>query len=550
MDTSGATARDTPQSASHSTGGKRFFSVWVDKKEWEALVQQRNEAAAEGASVSQRAVSGYVARSDQRPHPAVLRPLIDVYFEKIHPILPLLDEAEFRQQHAGGLVPEPLAHALCLVAAKDADAEPHLRLGQSASIIAPREFCSKLHASVMGALKAPCRYDKVTLIRILALASMHNEGADGAEEASMLLSQAIHHAQTLCIHLGQQFSTATGADLSMKRLFWCLYALDRASSTINGRPIIMGDADIAIEPFAPGESSFPAFETWLRITDMLNKIIAFYRPHAVADASGWEDHYPGLEEIIDDVHGWDLPQSTHSTLHLYYLAVAILSHRSRGIKQIPRGTHSNVRQRLCSGEIIRLMDSTYSRDLHGLPFIPYAVSLALSVAYQHLRQSQYSHQQADAHQAVRQCTKVLQNLRRTWSSADTMAALAKKVLDELDRAPNLASFRVPRAPKAAPVFNNDGSAAEDPPRLPTPDGVQSRQSAPMPDTSDCVVTGPSPAAPDAAVQRPTQDELDLFDGMDDVFSGYLDLHNPNLDDFAFIDDLQPFDWNEAAQQGA
>lgn len=579
----GATGSDAPQSAPHTTGSKRFFSdlnpettflssrsraasagagdqrqlnddigVWVDRREWEALVQQRDNAAAEGASVSQRTASSYIARSDQRPHPTVLGPLIDVYFKKIHPILPLLDEAEFRQQHAGGLAPEPLAHAICLVAAKDAEAEPYLKLGQSPSTLPPREFCSRLHASVMGALRAPCRYDKVTLIRILALASMHNEGADAAEEASMLLSQAMHHAQTLGIHIGQQSSTPSGTDLSMKRLFWCLYALDRANSSMNGRPVIMSDADIAVEPFAPGESGLPAFEIWLRITDLLNKIIAFYRPHAYVDGSGWEDQYPGLEEILDEVHGWDMPKSFYTTLHLYYLAVAILSHRSRGIKQVPRGTHSGVRQRLCSSEIIRMMDSTYGRELHGLPFIPYAVSLALSVTYQHLRQSQFEHQQEDARQGVRLCTKILQMLRRTWSSADTMAALAKKVLDELDRAPSLASFRVPRVSQAA--LGQVAAAAHDSPCMPTLNGERTSLIAPMPNAGDAVSTNgepdPSPSASQIAVQYPTQDELDLFNGMDDVFGGYLDLNNPNMDDFSFLDSLQPFDWNDATQQGA
>ncbi|KAK5118648.1 hypothetical protein LTR85_008113 [Meristemomyces frigidus] len=576
--TAGPTESDASESAPPFTGSKRFFSdlnpettflssrsraasagagdqrqlnadigVWVDKREWEALVQQRNNSVAGGASAPQRAVSGYGTRSDQRPHSAVLGPLIDVYFKKIHPILPLLDEAEFRQQHAGGLVPEPLAHALCLVAAKDAEAEPHLRVGQSSSTLPPRELCTRLHASVMGALRAPCRYEKVTLIRILALTSMHNEGAEGGEEASMLLSQAMHHAQTLGIHL-------SGTDRSTKRLFWCLYALDRSNSSMHGRPVIMGDADIAVEPFAPGESGFPAFETWLRITDLLNKIIVFYRPHANTNGSGWEDHYPGLEEILDEVHGWDMPQSYHATLHMYYLAVAILSHRSRGIKQIPRGTHSNVRQRLCSSEIIRLMDSTYSRDLHGLPFIPYAVSLALSVAYQHLRQSQFEHQQEDARQAVRLCTKILQTLRRTWSSADTMAALAKKVLEELDRAPNLSSFRVPRAPQAALGQVAGAGAAKDPPCMPMLNGERTSLTAPMPGTANGVATDgepdPSPSASQVAVQHPTQYGLDLFDGMDDVFGGYLDLNNPNLDDFSFVDSLQPFDWDETVQQGA
>ena len=216
---------------SHSTDEQRppndDMGIWVDRQEWEALIKQKNQSTNNGRGAS---------TVHDRPHSSALGPLVDVYFNRIQPFLPLLDEGDFRQQQAGGSVPEPLVHAVCLIAAKDVQAEPHLKLGQSTTLLPAREFCSRLHASVMGALRGPCRYDKVTLIRILAIASMHNEGADVAEDASMLLSQAMHHAQTLGIHLGQQSSTPSGADLAMKRLFWCLYALDRANSSMNGRP--------------------------------------------------------------------------------------------------------------------------------------------------------------------------------------------------------------------------------------------------------------------------------------------------------------------------
>ncbi|KAK5137040.1 hypothetical protein LTR08_001049 [Meristemomyces frigidus] len=576
-DRAGIAQDNVEQTGLQSAGGKRFFSdlnpettflssisrnvavgvgdqrrpddigVWVDKREWEALIQQRDTAATGEPIPSQRAASRGEDRLGHRPNPDVLDPLIDIYFKKVHPILPLLEEAEVRRQYARDTIPQPLVHALCLVAAKDAEAEPHLRLGRSAATVAPRQFCTEIHAMIMDALRGPCRYDKVTLIRILALASMHSEGADAAEEASMLLSQAMHHAQTLGIHLGQP--SPSGADLSMKRLFWCLYALDRANASMNGRPVIMGDVDIAVEPFAPGESGFPAFEVWLRITDLLNKITAFYRPRVRTDVTGWEDHFPGLEEILDETRGWDLPQSTHRTLHLYYLAVAILSHRSRGIKQIPRGTNSNVRQRLCAGEAIRLMDS-YSRDLHALPFVPYAISLALSVAYQSLRQSQFEHQQEDARQSVRQCTRILQSLRRTWSSADTMAALAKKVLSELDRAPSLASFRVPRVSGVdrTEYGNVVGSYS---PCMPALNGERTSLVTPLPMTTEGAKTfagpGPTTTTAEQAGPLPAQDGLDLFDGIDDIFTTYLDPNYPN-EDFSFMDGLQPFDWNEADQQ--
>jgi hypothetical protein len=279
-------------------------------------------------------VANYGFRHGQRPHSAVLGPLIDIYFEKIHPILPLLEEEEFRRNHAGGVVPEPLVHAMCLAAAKDADAEPHLKLSDSPVTVPPRQFCSILHASVAGALRVPVRFEKITLIRILALVSLHSEGPEGAEEASLWLSQAMHHSQTLGLHLGQAAAVSAGNDLVMKRLFWCLWTLDRINSAINGRPIFMSDVDIAIETFAPGESGFPAFEAWLKVADVLNKVIDFYRPTSNLSESGWEGDWPVMEELIDSVNGWDLSASILATIHLFYLTVSILVYQTFEMSEI------------------------------------------------------------------------------------------------------------------------------------------------------------------------------------------------------------------------
>ncbi|KAK3074593.1 hypothetical protein LTR53_002871 [Teratosphaeriaceae sp. CCFEE 6253] len=535
------------------------IGIWIDKLEYDELVRRRKEADGEEAPIPPRATERDSARStlnyglpgDQRPHSAVLGPLVDVYFSRIHPILPLVDEAEFRSQQAEGEAPEPLIHALCLVAAKDATAALHLKLGSSPSTLPPREFCSRLHASVTGALRAPCQYDKVTLVRILALASMHSEGADGAEESSMLLSQAMHHAQTMAIHLGQSNGQAH-ANVAMKRLFWCLWILDRSNSVMHGRPVIMSDPDIALAPFRPRESGFPAFEAWLRITELLNKIIAFYRPHYPLDVTGWEDQYPGLEEILDDVQGWDLPASLHRTIHLYYLATAVLSHRSRGIKQIPRGTHSAVRQRLCASEIIRLVEAAELEpgELHALPFVPYAVSLTLSVAYQHLRQSQFVHQQEDACREFRTCTRLLQGLRRTWSSADTMAGLARKVQGEIERAPSLVSFRVARERQRGVVV--------DVPCMPALNGERMGLEGSTPVASNGAdggvgeegLGGGDDVAVGVEARQSGKEAAGLFDGMDDVFGTYMDPNYPvNLDDLSFLDDLQPLDYDNAGYAG-
>jgi len=211
--------------------------VWVDRHEWEELIRQRDAANASSEVLSQTsgdAAPGIVSR----PHSTQLAGLIDVYFRKIHPMLPIVNEDEFRQSHANGLLPEPYVHALCLVAAKDKDAEPHLQQPGGQAVLFPREFCKSLYASVRGALSAPVRYDKVMLIRMYALLSLHSEGSEGAEDASLCLTQAMHHIQTLGLHLGQQASLSTRNARPMKQLFWSVWTLDRFNAAINGRYVI------------------------------------------------------------------------------------------------------------------------------------------------------------------------------------------------------------------------------------------------------------------------------------------------------------------------
>jgi len=507
------------------------IGVWVDRTEWNSLVAQRDE--------QQTHSSHHGSNSGSRPHSAAIDPLIEIYFDQIHPILPLLDEDEFRQSHAEGQVAGTLVLAMCLVAAKDIDAAPYLRLAGSAKSISPRHFCSSVYLSINDSSHTLNQLSKHTQIQTLALLSMHVEGLDGAEEASLSLAKAIHHAQTIGLHLAPNSN-----DLSMKRLFWCLWSLDRLNAAINGRPIIMADFDIAIETFAPRQSGFPGFEIWLRVAEFLNSILAFYRPTRDVSSTGLEADCPGLEEMIDEAGGWGLSAPVLATLHLFYLSVCVLSHRTRGFKEIRRSISSNIRQRLCAIEIIRLLDSEDSSAIHPLPILPYAVSLALAVSYQVLRQSHLDHQQFDAREDFQTCCRLLREMRSTWCSADVMAMLGQRVSDQIDQAVNLASFRIPRSygqqrgePTSDIMMPNNTTLASPQPVTPT---TNSRRELSRLAEPDPALQYPGPPLNDAS-QVDAHDH-DLFDNMDDVFSTFMDLNFPlNLNDLSFADDFRPFD---------
>lgn len=234
-----------------------------------------------------------------------IKVLSGFYFANMHPIIPLLNEEEYWQSLSRGTIPMPLVHVVCLLAAKDNGAEKHLKLLQVRDTIVPvRKFCSQLYDS----LSTLCRHSmkKTTMMRILGLLSLHQEGSDGVEEASGCIAQAMHYAQSLALHLPRP----NDGDGGLKRAFWCLWTLDRLNAATNSRPCVMADMDIAVSDLTPQESGFVAFNVLFRIAKMLNKVIGLYRPKLEETPSGWDSGFPGFEHIMSEMDAWRLDPST------------------------------------------------------------------------------------------------------------------------------------------------------------------------------------------------------------------------------------------------
>ncbi|KAE8150464.1 hypothetical protein BDV25DRAFT_172154 [Aspergillus avenaceus] len=437
--------------------------------------------------------------------PETIKALSDIYFANLHPIIPLLDQEEYWQQLGQGTIPAPLVHVVCLLAAKDNAATQHLKLLLSKDAIVPvHEFCSHLHASLSAGLSRRTTLGKLTLIRIFGLLSLHQEGSEGMDESSNYIAQAMHSAQSLSLHL----SRPNDADNELKRTFWCLWTLDRLNAVMNSRPCIMADIDIGVPDLTPGESGFVAFDVCFRITKTLNKIIFLYRPRK-DPVSGWDTDFPGFEQVMDELHAWQLPSLTIATLHIFYLATAILSHRLKTITTLPSPTPARLRQQLSAIQAIRYMqDVNRLNALHPLPVIVYTASLALSVSYQQLRYSRLSSEQEDARNDFNSGCNILQELRRKWASADAMASLSHRISIVLDQLPSLDVLRI-----------NRSSTVERDNTLTGGQGAAEEVHSPS------LADGPGRVS-DVQATQPHLETMDLFSGMDDVSWMYLDAENP------------------------
>ena len=234
--------------------------------------------------------------------PAATRePLTATYFSKANQIIPLLEKDKFLKAQAEGVTSVFLERAICLVAAKNPASSRHLRLVGDGPVVSARQFCSDIYKGLTVAMDAELELDRLTRIRVLALMSLHCEGYEGAEPASLHLCQAIHQAQTVGLHLERP--DRTSADPLVK-LFWSLWTLDKLHASIGGRPIILADRDIGIgKPNAHAQESPRAFGVWFAISELLATVISFYQPSA-GTSSGWEEGFPAFEDIVgEDTHG-------------------------------------------------------------------------------------------------------------------------------------------------------------------------------------------------------------------------------------------------------
>ncbi|KAF2645130.1 hypothetical protein P280DRAFT_496214 [Massarina eburnea CBS 473.64] len=374
--------------------------------------------------------------------------LFDLYFAYVHPLLPLVDKNLFTEQYNEQREPCILMQAICVVASKHADATSFLCLGDDPRQLGPREFSHRLYNAIIAGIEAKLEKNRVVLIQVLALISLHCEGPDGAEQASMHLAQAIHHAHTFGLQFGHQWKgQKSESQENLEDLFWCLWSLDKINACMHGRPLIMHDRDNSLTklPTDPEKRQSP-FGVWLQISEMLDRVIDYYRPGRSSEETGWEgDDFLGFEEMVGD--GEDkLDGPIMSLLSLFHHTMCMASHKSLSINAPVKSTPSYTRQSLSATRVIHLLNAESPERLPPLPLVPYALSVALSVVYRHFRSRRLKVHINRATEEIKQCVELLNKLRPAWWSAGTMADIGMAVLNNADR--NTRAVNTPAAPMA------------------------------------------------------------------------------------------------------
>ncbi|KAF1987222.1 hypothetical protein K402DRAFT_429348 [Aulographum hederae CBS 113979] len=431
----------------------------------------------------ERALMTYLHASGvtEAPPPHHQETLVKVYMDYVHPILPILDRSEFERKYRKGVQSLVLLQAMWIIASKHDKARPHLVLREGGPL-EPRDFAKRLYSAVTTALAANMETDRLVLIQSLALMSLYYEGHDGALQASMHLTQAIHHAHTI----GLQFDQSNKHPKSdyLKRLFWCLWSLDRMNGCINGRPLVIHDRDNQNEKLTSDpQQRHTAFGVWLQISETLDNIMPFYRPNNDPACTGWEDPYPSFESMVGEDQ---LDPPILAALELYYHAVAMLSHKSESVRSSVRRTSSYDRQSLSAVRVIQILTKECPTDLPPLPVVPYALSLSMSVAYRQIRQSKLHVHRARAKDDLKVCCDLLEKMKPIWWSAGVIAELGRAALVKASSDVNTRSHHLPSHTNEATSANGDtaGVHRRETVRLTTPLGPGSLPAAVSDDTPD------------------------------------------------------------------
>lgn len=383
-----------------------------------------------------------------------------------------------------------IRQAICLAACKSGAAQPYLRLrvpreegdgegdaeehhehSRPFALQTTWDFANRLFSCLKISLDIGLVEDRLELVQLLALMTFHSYGLDGDEEVSRLCGQAVHYAYSAGLHQSLASSSAPSSSLSSMlpcevvsatkvsevrrlELMCSIYALDKIIAMITGRPAVAHRREIHIpspdsriwEPVSPG------VQILFHLSEMLDLVLGLYRsspPNGQGDQgddggwSEWKERWPDFEQIGRDFEIDKLEFPLQATLEVLYLVIAMLSYRpSLVLADQPDSGHgtpaaptpivpplslalrnARARQRYA----VQQMSSLPILELSMLPYIPYAVSLSLSMGLRDLREESLESTKRRAKTEIETSLKTLDGLGQRYWLADSMSKTGRRL---------------------------------------------------------------------------------------------------------------------------
>ncbi|KUJ22504.1 uncharacterized protein LY89DRAFT_664320 [Mollisia scopiformis] len=361
------------------------------------------------------------------PPPAKVTALTKIYYDKVYPILPIVDEDDY--QDLPTLDPHRilLQQGICLAASKNFAARQHLVLDESGSPLTCREFGERLSGAMRMSMEMGLVTNRVVMIQALGLLTQFADNPAGDDLSSQLCSRAIHHAQSIGLHLKEDQLP------NSKRLCCCIWAIDRLNAALYGRPVLMHERDFRADFSSHFETQEPGFRLFLRVIELLDRVIEIFRPASSEDPIlTWE--FPSFEDVVLKCGVPNLSMSTLTAIETLYHAISILSCRSKTWADPQRSSTSFLRQSLSTATLSStVINELQDHHLTLFPFIPYAMSLAMSISYREMRHSKLTLHRTRARIQFQTLCDALSKLDGIFWSASATSDMGKKLLREMDR---------------------------------------------------------------------------------------------------------------------
>lgn len=244
------------------------------------------------------------------PPEADFAKLKSVFYNKIHPIFPVVP-MPYLVTDTDETTQTVLKQLISLAASTDPEASRFLRLKNRGEVIlSAQDFSQTLSSAIRAILETSLIPDRVMHIRALTILSMYSQPtcAEEADLPAQLGGRAIHHIQTLGLHLLRY--DAPNCD-ELESLFCAVWALDRLNAAQYGRPCLIHERDIGTNLQSCIRKQPPCFRLLLSVIQWLDQVVELYRPGPTAEASGMEKvafiDLPVLEAMIVDANALKVP---------------------------------------------------------------------------------------------------------------------------------------------------------------------------------------------------------------------------------------------------
>ncbi|KAK0724450.1 hypothetical protein B0H67DRAFT_567991 [Lasiosphaeris hirsuta] len=407
-----------------------------------------------------------------------------IYQTKIHPIFPIFEAHTLTEVTE---IPSRVGHlikaSVCLAAASDRDASRYLILNKWPQVTSPgtvppeqwqrsaesvvyQEYSQAVVKFIKEGLRELQARDSghmLNSMRIMALTCMFWQPPPSCRfEPLNFYAVLVSMVHTYGIHLRDKADMVElhQGDVNREdvaRLFKCLYALDRLTCALSGRPIMFHNYDLLMSPRFTKKDS-PSFKLFMSLILLLDQVIELYRPFPKDN----NIEVPVLERFILEAGAQYEPDGILATLEVLYHTVCVLSVRMRRdrFKAPPDGDTTsynhlpssilNARRSHSSDRIVDILREQDQYKLSPMPFIPYALALSLSVAYRKWRFSRTPMFRTRGKENFKEILPILSELGKIWTSARINSNLGDVVMANVDK-PELntaASSRKPDTPTA------------------------------------------------------------------------------------------------------